>query len=145
MERNLSKLGMAVRKWRSTSLVSIPRAVNTPGITGSNTRLISRLRAKSQAWIGPLPPNATNVKSRASIPRSTLTARLAPAILALVTSRTPYAASSMLKPNGLASPSAITCRARSISSVRVPPASSFGRYPSTAFASLTVGFMPPCP
>ncbi len=51
------------------------------------TREIRRMHA-------PLPPNAINVRSRGSRPRSTVTARTARAIVALATARMPCAASS---------------------------------------------------
>ena len=127
MSKSSNRPGMAVRKCRSTSPVSMPRAVKTPGIMGNITLVISRLRARSQACTGPLPPNAARVKSRGSIPRSTLTARMARAMLALATSRTPNAAASVDRPRGPARSRSIATRALSISRCNPPPASDLGK------------------
>ena len=57
-------------------------ALNTPGAGGTSTVAISSERAISAAKSGPLPPKATRTKSRASRPRSIVTARTARAIRA---------------------------------------------------------------
>ena len=79
----------------------MPTALNTPASGGTTTRPMPRSRATSGAWMAPLPPMATRVRSRGSRPRSTVTARMARDMVAFATSRMPCAASSSDRPSGL--------------------------------------------
>ena len=56
---------------------SIPSAEKWPGAGGITVRATPSSRASSAACSGPAPPNATNVKSRGSCPRRSVTSRSA--------------------------------------------------------------------
>ena len=62
------------------SVISIPRALKSPGRRGTITFVIPIDSATSTACIGPAPPNATSAKSRASSPLSRVTISIALAI-----------------------------------------------------------------
>ena len=101
--------------------------------------------ARSTPCSGPAPPNGTSVNRRGSWPRSIETSRIAPTIEALTTARMPSAASSSVSPSGPAIFSRIARSAASRSSVTAPPTSVGGIRPSTRWASVTVGSVPPLP
>ena len=124
----------------------MPTALNTPASGGTTTRPMPRSRATSSAWMPPLPPMATSVRSRGSRPRSTVTARIARDMAAFATARMPCAASSSESPSGLATCVRIACSLKARSMASRPPASARGLIsPSTTLASVTVGRSLPSP
>ena len=86
----------------TASAASMPAAENTPDTGLISTRAMPRSRATSTACSGPPPPNAISARSRGSLPRSTVTARIARAMLTLATWRMPCAASSTASLSGRA-------------------------------------------
>ena len=101
--------------------------------------------ASAQPCSGPAPPNGTSVKSRGSWPRSTETTRSAPTMLLSTMARMPRAASSRPRPSGRRRWLSIARAAASASSAMRPPSRHAGRWPSTTWASVTVGSVPPRP
>ena len=96
----------------------------TPAPKGTATERIPNSAARAATWTGPAPPNATRVKWRGSMPRCTVTSRIAPAIVALAISWTAAAASETSSPSGSAT-DASARSARAAESV-TPPASPSG-------------------
>ena len=123
------------------SATTIPRAENTPGYTGINTRGMDSSEASSHACSGPAPPKANNTKSRGSWPRSTETTLIPWHMLALATLTIPEANSRGENPV-LSHRFTMACSAsfllRTISSPKWAP-----NRPSIKLASVTVGTNPP--
>ena len=71
-----------------------PMALKSPGCGGIRMRPMSSASASPAACTGPLPPNATSVKSRGSRPRSIETERIARCMAAFAIRWMPSAASS---------------------------------------------------
>src|SRR6516164_9009329 len=81
----------------TASAANMPAAENTPDTGLIKTRRMPRSRATSTACSGPPPPKAMSARSRGSLPRSTVTARIARAMLTLATWRMPCAACRQLE------------------------------------------------
>ncbi len=137
---------MNVRALSSRRLVvASPYAQSTPGDGGTITGQLPSSFASAFACSGPAPPNATSAKSRESKPCCTDTSRSAPNMFSLTMSTMPAAAVSA-SGRPIASATFWTAaRAAATSSVISPPRRRGGRYPSTTFASVTVGSSPPRP
>ena len=125
-----------------------PSADAIPGSGGIIAFDISSSRRSASACSGPAPPYATSAKSRGSCPRSTVLPRMLPAILSFATCNIVHAASVTVIPSGSPIFSAIAASApfRSNSHPASRPIRFAGPIrPSTRFASVTVGSVPPCP
>ena len=127
------------------SVSSSPQVESTPGYGGITTRGMSSSSARRQAWSGPAPPKATSANRRGSWPRPTDTVRMPRAIELSMISTMPAAASSTPRPRGRATRASMAARAAPTSSGSSPPRSAGGMRPSTRWASVTVGSVPPRP
>ena len=128
MQTRLSRAGSSfssgathdwTRSWRRSEK-SIPAAQKMDESRGTRMRAMESSRAIAAACTGPAPPATTSGKARGSWPRSTVTWRMPAAMLALITSNIPAAASSTERPIGAASVDSAR-RAASGSSGSRPP------------------------
>src|SRR5918999_1042111 len=120
-----------------------PRALKTPPARGTSTVSMPSSSAREQACIPPAPPKARRANSRGSRPRSTLITRSARVISAFATRTTPRATSSASRPSfSPRAPSAFSESSR-LNTTSPPSSAASARYPSSRFASVTVGSSPP--
>ena len=113
-----------MRVWtRSTvrSELTSPIADATPAAHGTTTDWIPKAAASRATCIGPAPPNPTRVKPRGSMPRWTVTTRIAEAIVALTISWIACAAPVTSISNGAPTDWSTAAAASAASSV-TPPA-----------------------
>jgi hypothetical protein len=105
-----------------SSLISMPKAHSTEDSRGTIWKGISSSSQIRQEWIGPAPPAGMKGNSRGSKPRLMVTSRTPCAMLLQATRYMPAAASSMLRPIGLAMCVSMALRAAATSSFIFPPA-----------------------
>ena len=116
-----------------------------PGYGGTSTSGISSESATSAACSGPAPPKATSANSRGSCPFSIVRERIARAMFEFAIVRIPSAVSASPSPSSAASPWTASTAASRSSFMRPPRNRSGSSLPSTVWASLMVGSVPPSP